>query len=588
MSAASFQARVEDMGVRFGAAPAQFYVASGDPEGEAVETSFRALADDVRRRAMALSRLGITRADRVSLMTPLGLNSAATLIGTMIAATAAPLNYFLEASALVRLIEAAGSKTLIVARRFDDDPAVPDKVEAIRAALPLLRIIAYGDGPEIAGAIDFDAELTRAPDNDWLAEHRASDPDRVLALFHTGGTTGRPKLVPHTEAMYLAMLGASAEAMGTTEGNRILGGLPLFHTSGALQAGIVPLLNGCGVIIPSSAGFRAPGVIPNYWNFVARFGVTIGGSVPTILATVSSIKPVRDISSLRHVLCGAAPLPRTTIEAIAELTGGAGVLEGWGMTETCGFSVLNPQGATRLGSVGIPFVGVETQIRALGDGHAELATDEIGELVIRGDIVITHYADDRPDSFTSDGWLRTGDLARKDSDGYLYIVGRAKDIIIRGGHNIDPAIIETPAYEHPAVELAGAVGRPDRYAGELPILFVQLRPGAEASPEDLLDFVQRRIHERAAVPKAVHIVAAMPLSGPGKIHKVSLRQEAIRATLQDELDASGEFAPESVCVTVVDDDLAGIAVKLTGVAEACSLAEQAFKDYPFKIIMGAA
>jgi fatty-acyl-CoA synthase len=519
-------------------------------------------------------------------MTPQGLSSYATLIGTMVAATAAPLNYFLEADALVRLIRAAGSRALIVARTFDDDPAAVRKVQAIKAALPELRIIAYGEGPPIPQSEDLDAAIGNG--TDWLPAHVGGDLERIVACFHTGGTTGRPKLVPHTERMYVAMVEVSASRMGTVPGARMLAGLPLFHTSGALQCGLVPLLNGCGIVIPSSRGFRAPEVIPNYWNYVGRFRINIGSSVPTILMALAGIRPMNDTSCLRRVLCGAAPLPLATIQAIEAASGGAGVLEGWGMTETCGYSVLNPPGRTKVGSVGIPFEGVEAQIRAVGDNAptSELPVDTVGELVVRGSIVIKAYVDDRPDSFTADGWLRTGDLARKDADGYLWIVGRLKDIIIRSGHNIDPLMIESPAYEHPAVQLAAAVGRPDRYAGELPVLFVQLREGVHAEAEQIREFVTGRIQERAAAPKAVFIIKTMPLSGPGKIYKVALRFEATRAALQADVDAS--LGPDNgVEVKVIEDSKSGIAVRLGGRASmavrARALAELA--GYSFKFEM---
>jgi fatty-acyl-CoA synthase len=573
--------------LRYGAELAQVYLASGDPTGDSAEMSFAALAKAIRARATALAQLGIGRGDRVSLMTPQGLTSYATLIGTMVAATAAPLNYFLEADALIRLIRAARSRALLVSRTFDDDASAASKVHAIKAAIPELQIIAYGEGPPVPGSDDLEAAM--GDGSDWLSAHSDGDPDRVVACFHTGGTTGRPKLVPHTERMYVAMLKASAVTMGTVPGSRMLAGLPLFHTSGALQTGLVPLLNACGIVIPSSRGFRAPEVIPNYWNYVSRFQINIGSSVPTILMALAGITPATDISCLRRVLCGAAPLPLATIQAIQRATGGAGVLEGWGMTETCGFSVLNPEGKTKVGSVGIPFEGVEAQVRAVGEDAsqtAELPVDTVGELVVRGSIVIKAYADDRPDSFTPDGWLRTGDLARKDADGYLWIVGRLKDLIIRSGHNIDPMIIEGPAYEHPAVQLAAAVGRPDRYAGELPILFVQLREGTRADAEEIREFVAVRVHERAAAPKAVFIIKTMPLTGPGKIYKVALRYEATRATLQADVDAA-LGANNGVEVKVVEDSKSGIAVRLGGSASTTVRAGAlaVLGGYPFKIEM---
>ena len=316
------------------------------------------------------------------MMTPLGPHGLSTLMGAMIAATAQPVNYFLEAGALTRLAEAAGAVAIVVARSFADEPGAPAKAIAIRAALPRIKIMAYGEGPPIEGELDLDAAAARVEERGWLAEHRESTPDRVLALFHTGGTTGRPKLVPHTEAMYAAMIATSAEPMGVTEGNRILGGLPLFHTSGALQAGIVPTLSGCSVVIPSPAGFRAPGIVANYWAFVRRFGVTVGGSVPTILNALAGVPAPEPLVGLKHILCGGAPLPLSTSEAIAERSGGAAVLEGWGMTETCGFSVLNPQQDRRVGSVGVPFSGVDMEVRRAVAGGERLPPDTIGELVV--------------------------------------------------------------------------------------------------------------------------------------------------------------------------------------------------------------
>lgn len=582
MSASSLQTRIVEAGRRFEDEAAQIYVPSGDPAGSARLTSFARMADDVRRRAAGLAALGVSRGDRVTLMTPLGPHGLSTLMAAMVAATAAPVNYFLEAPTLARLARAAGASAILVARSFADEPGAPIKAAAIRAALPHLKIIAYGDGPDIEGALDLDAAAARVDFSGWLAEQCDSAPERVLAFFHTGGTTGRPKLVPHTEAMYSAMIEVSAEPMGVTAGNRILGGLPLFHTSGALQAGIVPTLSGCGVVIPSPAGFRAPNLVANYWAFVERFGVTVGGSVPTVLNALAGVPAPQPLKGLKHILCGGAPLPPATIEAIAERSGGAGVVEGWGMTETCGFSVLNPRHDRRVGTVGVPFRGVEVQIRrAVADGEP-LPPDTVGELVVRGDIVIRSYGDERPDAFTRDGWLRTGDLARVDRDGYVTIVGRAKDVIIRGGHNIDPTLIENPAYAHPAVELAAAVGRPDRYAGELPILFVQLRPGMRATPEELLAFVKERIQERAALPKAIHILDSLPLSGPGKVSKVPLRYEAARAVMQADVDAFD--AASGVVVSVVEDDRHGVVVRLRGRGGACAAAAEALGAYPYPIL----
>ena len=345
----------------------------------------------------------------------------------------------------------------------------------------------------------------------------------------------------------------------------MLSALPLYHTSGALQAGIVPLFNGTRLVIPSSRGFRDPKVIPNYWRFVRRYSITIGAGVPTVLAALTAIEPDGPITSFKRIVVGGAPLSRATIGRIAEMTNGAEIIEGWGMTETCGFSVMNPHGRTKVGSVGVPFDGVEMQIRKFGaddDVGQRCSVDETGELVVRGDIVINSYFLARRGSHTRDGWLRTGDLGRIDADGYLWITGRLKDIIIRSGHNIDPATIEEPAYQHPAVQLAAAIGRPDKYAGELPVLYVQLKQGASLAAEELEAFVRERIVERAAAPKAVHIVPEIPLSGPGKISKLMIRRAATVAVFQEEIDRL-PLAAHRISVRMEEDSLTGESVVLS-------------------------
>jgi len=371
-------------------------------------------------------------------------------------------------------------------------------------------------------------------------------------------------LVPHTEAMYDAMIGSCGAGEGTAPGESILSGLPLFHTSGVLQAGLVPLFNGRRIVIPSPRGFRDPKVISNYWRFVRRYGISIGAGVPTVLAALTAIEPDGPVVTIKRFLVGGAPVSKTIIAKIREMTGGADVIEGWGMTETCGFCVMNPHGRTKLGSVGLPFPGVEVEVRRFGVDDAVgkvCKTDEIGELVVRGDIVIKSYLHERPGAFTIDGWLRTGDLGRADEDGYLWITGRSKDLIIRGGHNIDPAFIEEPAYQHPAVQLAAAIGKPDKYAGELPVLYVQLKRGAHTSEGELADFLRERIVERAAIPKSIIIVPEIPLSGPGKISKLLLRRQAISAAFQEELDrlALGQV---EIRADITDDNLLGDVVVL--------------------------
>jgi fatty-acyl-CoA synthase len=562
----SLDDRLDILAARHGGSIAQSFIASGEPTDAPLEMTFADFAAEVRRRSNALAALGVGPADVVAFAAPLAEKSYSTLVAGMVSATLAPVNYFLEADALVRIVRASAANALLIHRSFDDGADILERLKKVCKALPQLKLLSFGAGPKVEGALDIESVAASQSSTFWDGPPRNRSRDRVVALFHTGGTTGLPKLVPHTEAMYDAMIASCGAGEGTGPGESILSGLPLFHTSGVLQAGLVALFNATRIIIPSSRGFRDPKAIANYWRFVRRYDVTIGASVPTVLAALAGIEPDGPVTSLKRILVGGAPLAKATVARIAERTGGAEVIEGWGMTETCGFSVLNPHGRAKVGSVGLPFPGIEMQIRRFGPGDArgELrGTDEAGELVVRGNIVIKSYLDPRPGAFSEDGWLRTGDLARIDAEGYLWITGRLKDIIIRGGHNIDPALIEEPAYQHPAVQLAAAIGRPDKYAGELPVLYVQLKSSATTSEDELVAFVRERILERAAIPKAVVIVPEIPLSGPGKISKLLLRHHAIAGVFQEELDRLA-FSDADIRATVEEDRLAGDVVVLSG------------------------
>ncbi|MEH3039166.1 MAG: AMP-binding protein [Sphingomonas paucimobilis] len=239
-------------------------------------------------------------------------------------------------------------------------------------------------------------------------------------------------------------------------------------------------------------------------------------------------------TSLRFVICGAAPLSAAQ-HAVAEHALGVPVLEGYGLTEgTCATS-LNPAEDRRPGSIGRTLPGQLAQPMILDDDGVwkrDAAVGEVGVLALSGDNVFLGYRSaahdrgiwiDHPDGRR---WLNTGDLARIDADGYLWLTGRAKDLIIRGGHNIDPAVIEDALLRHPAVLLAAAVGRPDAHAGEVPVAFVQLRPGAEVDEATLLSFAESTIDERAARPKSVRVLPALPLTAVGKIFKPELRRLA--------------------------------------------------------------
>ena len=277
---------------------------------------------------------------------------------------------------------------------------------------------------------------------------------------------------------------------------------------------------------------------------VERYRISFMSGVPTIYAVLADRPVDADISSLRFALVGASPLPKAVRERFESATG-VPLMEGYGLTEATCASARSFVDHPVPGSVGqrLPYQQVKTiEVTAEGD-WVDLPTGEVGVLAIGGPTVFPGYVVDRgPDGPVLDGlgklregWLDTGDLARVDDDGFVHLVGRAKDLIIRGGHNIDPAVIENALLAHPAVTAAQAVGRPDVHAGEVPAAFVTLAPGADATPEELRAWASDRVPEQAAAPKAVTVLDTLPVTPVGKPFKPALRAEAAREAVAEAL-----------------------------------------------------
>ena len=239
------------------------------------------------------------------------------------------------------------------------------------------------------------------------------------------------------------------------------------------------------------AGFRTPGILDSFWKLAERWRATFFLGVPTVFSVLAQRPVDADLSTVRYAVSGSAPLPRELFRTFEEKTG-VRILEGYGQTEsTCVISCNPPEGERRLGSVGPALPYTEAwPIRASegAGGEPEFCeVDEIGEIAVQGPNVCAGYVRDalNADLFAGGGWLRTGDLGRVDADGYLWITGRRRDLIIRSGHNLDPGDIEEALISHPAVAFSAAVGMPDAVAGELPVGFVELKEGVEADPEEL-------------------------------------------------------------------------------------------------------
>ena len=301
------------------------------------------------------------------------------------------------------------------------------------------------------------------------------------------------------------------------------------------------IVHGQKVLYRSKPDFRG--------EIVAHHRVNSFSAVPTVYASLLQV-PVgsNDVRTLDHGLCGAAPMPTEVFRAFEERTG-ITILEGYGLTEgTCVSSLNPPGGERRVGSIGLRLPGQAMKavvLDAKGGFVRDCEVDEVGTIVVSGPNVFLGYRDPAQDRELwvdcGDGrrWLNTGDLGRQDAEGYFWLTGRRKELIIRGGHNIAPAAIEEPLHRHPAVAVAAAVGRPDAHAGELPVAYVQPKPGAAVTEAELIAFLGREIGERAAVPKRVHLVSGMPMTSVGKIFKPELRRREAKDALETALREAG-------------------------------------------------
>ena len=343
-------------------------------------------------------------------------------------------------------------------------------------------------------------------------------PDALALLIYTSGTTGRPKGVMLDHANIAAMCAMTRAGLGITAADHSLLVLPLFHVNGIVVGTLTPLLAGARVTI---AGRFSP---KTFFGLVQRVRPTYFSAVPAIYAMLTSLPEARtaDTSSLRLVVCGAAPMPA---ELIARVEGTLGVVlvEGYGLSEGSCASTLNPyDGVRKPGTVGLPLPGQEVRVV---DRHGRpLPQGERGEVVIRGANVMRGYLN-RPDDTAAaivDGWLHTGDVGIFDEDGYLRIVDRIKDMIIRGGENIYPKEIENALYADERVLEAAVVGRPDEVLGEVVVAYVAVRPGAELTIEELHALCADRVAKYKR-PARLEVLDELPKNAVGKIDKPALR-----------------------------------------------------------------
>jgi fatty-acyl-CoA synthase len=541
---------------------------SGETYDQPMQVTYRELIANITRTANLFHDLGIGPHDVISYLLPNLPHTHYVLWGGEATGIVNPINPLLEPGTIAEICQAAGTKVLVALAEFPESD-IWEKVMKIRPELPNLNAIirVMGPGDQKEGIYGYDEIIGRYNDKN-LDSNRIIAPLDGASMYHTGGTTGTPKLAPHThfnETVMAFMLGAAAVL---NKDEATLCGLPLFHVNGTMVTGSMPFSIGAHVVLLGPRGYRDPAVMQNFYKIVDHYKAVSFSSVPTVLSVLLDIpKGNADISSLRYAICGAAPLSVELFKRF-EAHSGMKILEGYGLTEGTCASSFNPYyGQQKIGSIGLRLPYMQMKIFEVDeDGKflREAEIDEIGSVCIHGPNVFNEYLDDahnqgiRP----KEGWLNTGDLGRKDADGYFWLTGRTKELIIRGGHNIDPAIIEDPLYRLPGVQVAAAVGRPDPHAGEIPMAYVQLQEAADLTPEQILDYLKKEIGERAAVPREVAIVEEMPLTPVGKIFKPALRWKAIKQVYQSELEAIKHLTA-SIDVAVTEDKIHGSMVAIT-------------------------
>ncbi|HCP81123.1 MAG TPA: acyl-CoA synthetase [Octadecabacter sp.] len=542
----------------------QMFAGENDP----FETlSWSDLQSKVAQTANLFRELGVGKDDVVALLLPNSMETVLSFFGGTVAGIVNPINPLLDADQIGGILKETGAKVLVTLKAFPKTDVAQKAAEAVDHAPNVKTVIEvdllkYIGGikklivplirPKVqvnhgARVIDFNKSIAKQPTTLTFAD---SNEDRVAAYFHTGGTTGMPKVAQHLSSgiIYNAWLG---DHLLFEPEDILICPLPLFHVFATIVSLGASLGSGAHIVFPTPQGYRGDGVFDNFWKLVERHKVSFMITVPTAMSALMQRPVNADISSLRLAFCGSAPLPLELYKKF-EAAAGVTICEGYGLTEaTCLVSINPPEGEKKVGSIGVPFP--YTKVRIIDPHtHLDLGTDEVGEICVNSPGVYeghTYTEEAKNADLFYPGanvktrrYLRTGDLGRIDEDGYLWITGRAKDLIIRGGHNIDPAEIEEALAGHAQVAFAGAIGQPDAHAGEVPAAFVELIDGGTVTVDELMEYAKKHIHERAAHPKHLEIMDELPKTAVGKIFKPDLRKSSITRIYNAALDKAGVSA----------------------------------------------
>jgi acyl-CoA synthetase (AMP-forming)/AMP-acid ligase II len=467
--------------------------------------SYAQLAQGCRRVSALLQRHGVQVGDTVSVVMPNGLNTLRVLLGAMWGGRCVnPVNLLSQPEQMRYVIAHSDCKAVVVA------PEWQERVAAFVATM---------DRP--VALITADPDALDLPGEDAAAEP-ADDPppgsDALALLMYTSGTTGQPKGVMLTQANLAANAQAVCTEHGLTAADRVLAVLPLYHINAFAVTMLAPLASGGSLAMtPKFSAAR-------FWAQAREHECTWLNVVPTMVSYLleGDAPPAGWARTIRFCRSASAALPPEHLRAFQDRFG-IGIVETMGLTETVAPAFSNPMDPTRrkLGAVGVASGCearvVDAELRPVADGTT-------GEIVIRGPNVMRGYyknEDATRASFTPDGWLRTGDLGHRDSDGFFFVTGRIKELIIKGGENIAPREIDEALLMHPAVLEAAAVGVPDKHYGQEIMACVVLREGANCTEQDLRVHCEQHLG-RYKTPKFIRFVRELPRGPSGKVQRLKL------------------------------------------------------------------
>ena len=483
---------------------AEFALAADAPAA----LDYCALAASCRRIAALLQSHGAGPGSTVSVVMPNGLNTLRVLLGVMWSGRCVnPVNLLAQPEQMHYVLAHADCALVVVAPEWEE------RVRGLLQGLdrPVAVLVADPDALTLPGEADV-AAAAGLPDAPGPA------PDALALLMYTSGTTGQPKGVMLTQANLVANARAIVAEHALTEGDRVLAVMPLYHINAFAVTMLAPLASGGSLVMPARFS------VARFWDWATAHRCSWLNVVPTMVSYLleAEAPPVDRLSGIRFCRSASAALPPEHLQGF-EQKFGIGVIETMGLTETVAPCFSNPldPAQRKLGSVGRAS-GCEAQV--IDAALSPVADGVTGEVAVRGPNVMRGYyknPDATAASFTPDGWLRTGDLGHRDADGFLFITGRIKELIIKGGENIAPREIDEVLMRHPAVLEAAAVGMPDRHYGQEILACVVLREGQHCDEAALRAFCEPLLG-RYKTPRQIRFVAELPRGPSGKVQRLKL------------------------------------------------------------------